>query len=115
MAIDSVKTAKAFGLALLLSAVNPKNLTLTMAAAVTVAQEGLSTAGAALSLAIFVVLASLSIAVPVALYLSGEASARATLDRLRGWLNANNATVMAVLLLVLGVVLFGRGLGGLFG
>jgi hypothetical protein len=51
----------------------------------------------------------------LALYLAGGASARAKLDRLRVWLNANNATVMAVLLLVLGVVLLGQGLGGLFG
>jgi hypothetical protein len=36
-----------------------------------------------------------------------------TLDGLRTWLNANNVTVMAVLLLVIGVVLFGMGLGGL--
>jgi hypothetical protein len=36
-----------------------------------------------------------------------------TLDSLRTWLNANNATVMAVLLLVIGVVLFGKGLGAL--
>jgi hypothetical protein len=35
------------------------------------------------------------------------------LDDLRAWLNSNNATVMAVLLLVIGVVLFGKGLGGL--
>jgi hypothetical protein len=35
-----------------------------------------------------------------------------TLDSLRIWLNANNATVMAVSLLVIGVVLFGKGLGG---
>ena len=37
----------------------------------------------------------------------------APLDDLRVWLAANNATVMAVLLLVIGVVIFGKGLGGL--
>jgi hypothetical protein len=30
---------------------------------------------------------------------------------LKGWLNANNATVVAMLLLVIGVVLVGKGLG----
>lgn len=35
------------------------------------------------------------------------------LDSLRGWLTQNNATVMAVLLLVIGVVLLGKGIGGL--
>lgn len=112
-AIDSMTTVKALGLAVLLSAVNPKNLSLTVAAAVTIAQEGFSTVGAAVVLMLFVVLASLSIAVPVVLYLLGGSSAERTLNGLRTWLNANNATVMAVLLLVIGVVLFGKGLGGL--
>jgi hypothetical protein len=35
------------------------------------------------------------------------------LDGLRIWLQAHNAVVMSVLLLVLGVVLSGRGLGAL--
>jgi alkyl sulfatase BDS1-like metallo-beta-lactamase superfamily hydrolase len=56
---------RAFGIAVLLSAVNPKNLSLTAAAAVTIAQERLSTANAAFVLVLFAVLASLSIAVPV--------------------------------------------------
>jgi threonine/homoserine/homoserine lactone efflux protein len=112
-AIDSTTGAKALRIALLLSALNPKNLSLTVDAAVSVAQEGLSATGAALVLALFVVLASLGIAVPVALYFLGGASAARALDDLRAWLNTNNATVMAVLLVVIGVVLFGKGLGGL--
>jgi len=114
-AIDSFTPVRAFGIAILLCGVNPKNLSLTVAAAVTIAQEGLSSASAAFVLATFVVLASLSIAVPVALYNLGGSSAERTLKGLRTWLNANNATVMAVLLLVIGVVLFGRGLAGLTG
>jgi Sap, sulfolipid-1-addressing protein len=112
-AIDSFTPVKALGIAFLLSAVNPKNLSLTVAAAVTIAQEGLSTASATFALILFIILASLSIAVPVALYILGGASAARVLDSLRDWLNANNATVMAVLLLVIGVVLIGKGLGGL--
>ncbi|MGH3146840.1 MAG: GAP family protein [Rubrobacter sp.] len=113
-AIDSASAAKVFGIAVLLS-VNPKNLLFTVAAAVTIVQEGLILAGAAFTLAVFTIVASLGIAILLALYLAGGASARAKLDRLRVWLNANNATVMAVLLLVLGVVLLGQSLGGLFG
>jgi hypothetical protein len=84
-----------------------------VAAAVSVAQEGLSTISAAFVLTLFVVLASLSIAVPVALDLFGGASAARALDGLRAWLDANNATVMAVLLVVIGVVLLAKGLSGL--
>ena len=35
----------------------------------------------------------------------------APLDSLRAWLVHNNSTVMAVLLLVIGVVLVGKGIG----
>jgi hypothetical protein len=35
------------------------------------------------------------------------------LDELKGWLVANNATVMSLLLLVIGVTVLGKGLGGL--
>jgi hypothetical protein len=38
---------------------------------------------------------------------------RGPLDALTAWLQANNATVMAVLLLVIGVVLIGKGVGRL--
>jgi threonine/homoserine/homoserine lactone efflux protein len=73
-AIDSVTMAKALGLGALLSAINPKNLSLTAAAAITIAQKGLSAGGAAFALIVF--LASLSIAPPVVLYLTGGSSAR---------------------------------------
>jgi hypothetical protein len=34
------------------------------------------------------------------------------LDSINTWLKVNNATVMAVLLLVIGFVLIGKGIGG---
>ena len=43
----------------------------------------------------------------------GGAGAKARLDQARVWLGENNATVMSVLLLVFGVVLIGKGIGGL--
>jgi threonine/homoserine/homoserine lactone efflux protein len=112
-AIDSLTAVKTFGIAVLLTAINPKNLSLTVAAAVTVAQAGLSTASVIFVMVLFVILSSLGIAVPVALYILGGSSATRVLNGLRTWLNANNSTVTAVLLLVIGVVLFGKGLGGL--
>jgi len=43
-------------------------------------------------------------------YLIASARLAGPLDRLRGWLVENNATIMAVLLLVIGVVLIGKGI-----
>jgi hypothetical protein len=109
--IDAFTPFKALGLAVLLSAVNPKNLILSVGAATAVAQAGGSSSDATVALVVFVVLASLSIAVPVLFYLLGGAKAKTTLDGWKAWLSANNATVMAVLLLVFGVVLVGKGTG----
>ena len=84
---------------------------ISVGAAAAVAQAGESTSDSIVALAVFVILASLSIAVPVFFYLLGGAKAKTVLDGWKAWLSANNATVMAVLLLVFGVVLIGKGTG----
>jgi cytochrome c biogenesis protein CcdA len=111
-AIDGFTPVKAAGAGVVLSAVNPKNLILTAGAAATVAQAGLSGSDAAVSLAVFVVLASISIVVPVVWALVGGDRARHVLDTWKSWLGEHNAAVMAVVLLVLGVALIGKGIGG---
>jgi heme/copper-type cytochrome/quinol oxidase subunit 4 len=113
--IDKFTPGKAFGLSALLAGVNPKNLALTLAAALSIAQANLSGAQPWIALAVFVIIASLSVAVPVLYYLFAGQSAEKTLNSWKSWLVANNATVMFILLLVLGVLLLGEGLGGLIG
>ena len=111
--VNSFTPRRAFGLALLLSAVNPKNLVLTLAAALAIAQSALGGVASAIALALFVVIASMSVAAPVALYLiSGEGAVR-TLNGWKEWLTENNATVMIVLLLVFGVILIAEGINGI--
>ena len=95
--IDEFTAGRAFGLSALLAGVNPKNLALTLA------------------LAIFVILASLTVAVPVLYYLFAGQSAEKTLASWKAWLVVNNATAMFILLLVFGVLVIGQGLGGLIG
>jgi hypothetical protein len=65
------------------------------------------------ALAVFVAIASLSVVGAVAFSFLGGDRAQASLDEARTWLAANNNTVMAVLLLVIGVVLISQGLGSL--
>ena len=76
--------------------------------------------GAALSVeetvvavAVFVLIGASTVMVPVLGYLVARARMQGPLDELRVWLTANNATVMSVLLLVIGVAIFGKGLAGL--
>ncbi len=108
--VDSMSPGKAFGLAVLLAAVNPKNLLLTLGSASGLAQLGLTTSEAVVATAVFVLIASLSIAVPVAYAVFGGEGARHTLDSAKTWLTLHNAAVMAVLFLVFGVDLIAKGL-----
>src|SRR4051812_17962707 len=59
--IDAFSPAKAFGMALLLSAVNPKNLLLTVAAAAAIAQTGAGTSAQVVALAVFVLIGALGV------------------------------------------------------
>lgn len=108
--IDTLSPVKAAGLGVVLAAVNPKNLILTMGSAAGLAQLGLSTGDAIVATAVFVLLGSVTIAGPVLYALVGGEQARATLDSAKAWLGAHNAAVMAVLFLVFGVDLIAKGL-----
>ncbi len=112
-AIDKVTPARAAGLGFALAAVNPKNLAMAVAAGVAIGGTPLSTGSRVACVAIFTVLAALTVAVPVLGYAFAAERMRGPLNSLKGWLEANNATVMGVLLLVIGVVLLGKGLGAL--
>ncbi len=109
-AIDSMSAGKGFGLGFLLAAVNPKNLLLGASAGVTIGSAGLPVGEAAVVIAVFTVIAAASVAIPVIAYLVASARMAGPLESLRGWLVHNNATVMAVLLLVIGFVLIGKGI-----
>src|ERR671918_575963 len=112
-AIDTLTPAKAAGLALILSAANPKNLALSLGAGASLAQAGVSGGEAVVGLALFVIIATLTIAVPVVLDRAGGEHAAHVLDGWRAWLSHHNTAVLAVLLLVFGAVLFSQGLRGL--
>jgi len=108
--IDRMTAATAFGLGLLLAGINPKNLILTAGAAAGLAQLGLSTSDAVVSLIVFVVIGSLTIAGPVFYYLTGGERAKARLDTVKAWLVAHNAAVMTVLFLIFGANLIAKGI-----
>jgi threonine/homoserine/homoserine lactone efflux protein len=111
--MESVNPATALGLGALLSCLNPKDTTLTILAAVAIARAGLSAGESAVTLAVFIAIATISVVAPVTLYFALGERAEETLNDWRAWLSENNATVMAVLLLVFGVVLVVQGIRGL--
>lgn len=110
-AIDQFTAAKGLGLGFLLSAVNPKNLLMGAGAGVAIGSAGLAPGATATTVVVFTAIAAASVAVPVVGYLLASQAMAAPLQSLRVWLLNNNATVMAILLLVIGVTLLGKGMG----
>jgi len=112
-AIDSFTVVKGLGLGFVLSAVNPKNLLMAVAAGATIGSGDISVGEEAVAVAVFTVIAASTVATPVLAYLVARDRMRHPLDLLKGWLQVNNGTVMGVLLVVIGFVLIGKGVGGL--
>lgn len=110
--IESITPVRAGGLGLLLSAVNPKNLLLLIAGGIAIAQGATTSGEKAVGIIVFIVVASSTVALPVVLTLTMGERARAMLNSMNDWLKINNATVMAVLIVVIGFVLIGKGVGG---
>ena len=112
-ALDRFTPGRSFALGAALSGVNPKNLILNASAAMIIAQAGLSGGQQAVVIIVLVVVASIAVAAPVVVYFAmGKRSAH-VLGEWKSWLEANNATVTFVVLLIFGVVLIGQGIGGL--
>lgn len=109
-AIDTISFFGAFGLGLLLAGVNPKNLLLGASAGVAIGSPGLPVGQTIGSIAIYTVIAASTVLVPVIGYLLAADKLRGPLDALRGWLAKENAVIMAVLLLVIGVSVIGKGI-----
>lgn len=110
-AIDTMTGARALVLGFVLSALNPKNLLMGVAAGVAIGSDAQTTAETVVAVIVYTVIAASTVAIPVIAYLAASARMARPLESLRTWLVYNNATIMAVLLLVIGVVLIGKGLG----
>jgi threonine/homoserine/homoserine lactone efflux protein len=111
--IDEFSPTRSVALGSALSAVNPKNLLLTVAAAAAIAGSATSAGQEAVAFAVFVGIATLGPGVPVAVYFVLGERAERSLDTLKTWLSVHNAAIMAVLCLVIGAKLVGDGIAGL--
>jgi threonine/homoserine/homoserine lactone efflux protein len=110
-AINSMTPMRGLLLGFALSGLNPKNLLMGIAAGVSIGSGGLTLGETSLTILIYTLIAASTVAIPVIAYLVAAPRMAGPLDELRTWLLHNNATVMAILLLVIGVVLIGKGIG----
>ncbi|MCK8674546.1 GAP family protein [Rhodococcus sp. HM1] len=107
-AIDRLNFPKATGLGIALSAVDPKNLLLYVSAGLVI-----GTGEAVVALVIYTVIAASSVLIHVLGYAIAAQRLRERLDTLSQWLRANNHQVMAIVLVLMGAAVIGKGLGGL--
>jgi threonine/homoserine/homoserine lactone efflux protein len=105
--IDDFTVAKAGATGFALSALNPKNAVLVVAAAVEISAVGLPASQEITVLLAWVVIASVGVLTPLVVVLVVGDQAQALLDGLRGWMSRHSGAIMAALFLVIGAKLIG--------
>jgi hypothetical protein len=106
-ALDRMRPIVAFGLGMFWV-----NLVLVVAAAIAVADAGLSDTDATLAYLLYASLATLGVAAILAVYYVNRARAEARLAGMRSWLTEHNAAVVSAMLAAVGLVFIVRGLIG---
>lgn len=111
--LQDATPATAARLGLMLSAANPKIVVLAAAGGLAIGAGEPAVGPFIASVAAFTAIASCTVALPLLLHLVLGDRVLGPLGRARDWLKANNAAVMAVVLLVLAALLITKGIDGL--
>jgi threonine/homoserine/homoserine lactone efflux protein len=114
-AADALSRSRSSGLGLLLSAANPKVVALALGAALALAEQNAERATTAQAVALFTVIGSVGVAVPLALRALFPRRAALLLARLRAWLGKHETAILVPLGLVIGAVFLEDGLASLRG
>ena len=104
---------KAAVLGFLLGGINPKNLMLTLGAAATLGASGLSSSELWITGIAYVVVASVTVLVPMGIYILMRSKADELLANLGEWMKSNSDAITIVVLVIFGVKLLLGGLAGL--
>jgi threonine/homoserine/homoserine lactone efflux protein len=112
-AIDKFKPGAALGAGALLTAVNPKNLLLTVGGAAAIAQTGIPGGQQAIAYLVFAVVGTIGVAVPVVIYFAMGNRSAGLLGNIKDWMGQHNAVIMAVLCLIIAVKLIGDAVSAL--
>jgi sulfite exporter TauE/SafE len=108
-----ITPARAAMTAIVLVVVNPKVLFMCAAAGLAIGTEGLGRSGATLGVVYYVAIAASTVALPILAYaVSGDRLER-PLTRLREWMQDQHATLVAAILVVLGLLVLYKGIHGL--
>ncbi|MFF2051203.1 GAP family protein [Leifsonia sp. NPDC058194] len=103
--LESLSGPRAFGLGFLLSVANPKELAFGAGAGLVIGSSLTGWGPSVAAVAVFGVLACVTVALPPAAVLFGGERARPALGEVRRWLIRNTATISAIVLLFFGAIL----------
>ena len=110
---EKITPGRAFVTAVILVVVNPKVLFICLAAGLAIGTEGLGRSGAVVGVVFFVAVAASTVALPILAYaVSGDRLDR-PLARVKHWMEEQHATLIAVILVVLGLLVLYKGIRGL--
>lgn len=111
--LSGLTPARAVLTAAVLAVVNPKVLFICIAAGLAIGTAGIGEARAWLAVAWFVLIAGSTVLLPILAYVvSGERLA-APLTRLKEWMEQQHATLVAAILIVIGVMVLYKGIHAL--
>lgn len=111
--LSGLTPGRAVVTAAVLAVVNPKVLFICIAAGLAIGTAGIGVTHAWLAMIYFVVIAGSTVILPILAYaVSGERLA-APLTRLKEWMEQQHATLVAAILLVIGVMVLYKGIHGL--
>jgi hypothetical protein len=108
--VDGLTTPRAAAMAVFLAAGKPKNLLLTIGAAIAVAELGVGAGAQAGALVVFVLLGTLAPGIPLAISILMAERGAGILADVRSWMVRENATIVIVLCLVFAAKLLGDAL-----
>ena len=112
-AIDRFTPGRAFGLAVALAVVNPKNLALVITGALSIASSSAGSGGKITAAALMVLVASLCTTLPLTIYLVGGERSAQILEGWKSWMAAHNTSIMTTVLAILGAKYIGDAISAL--
>lgn len=110
--LGSATPRSAARLGVVLSLANPKILLFCAAAGLTIGAAEVGRGEAVAAVVLFALVTSVSVALPLLAHLVLGERATAPLRRAEDWLTEHNATVMAVVLVVIGALVLAKGVSG---
>jgi len=111
--ITSATPGRAAVIAAMLVVANPKVLFICAAAGLAIGTAGLGASGAWISVAFYVLIAASSVAIPVLAYAVAGEQLDSPLARLKEWMEGHNASLVAAILIIIGLLVLYKGIHGL--